>query len=78
MAAFDHRESNQVRGVDTITSRLAFPKASIGYCAVRYVGAEAIMAAVLEIKRRCAQPWRDARDATPPQAGFTDFFTHVN
>jgi hypothetical protein len=63
--------------VDTVTSRLAFPKATVGYCTMRYVGAEAIMDAVPEMMRCCAQLWRDARDALPPHTGFTDLLTHV-
>jgi hypothetical protein len=31
---FDLRGSGKVRDVDIITSRLAFPKATVGYCAV--------------------------------------------
>jgi hypothetical protein len=32
--------------MDIITSHLAFPKATVGYCIVRYTGTEAIMTAV--------------------------------
>jgi hypothetical protein len=78
MVTFDRHGSAEVRNVGTISSHLAFPKATVGYCAARYVGAEAIMATFPESMQRCAQPWRDARDATLPQAGFTNFFTHVN
>jgi hypothetical protein len=36
------------------------------------------MAAVPEMMRCCAQPWRDVQDAMPPQASFTNFLTHIN
>jgi hypothetical protein len=55
-----------------------FPKATVGYCVTRYVGAKAIMAAVPEMMQRCTLLWRDERDAMPPQVGFTNFLTHVN
>jgi hypothetical protein len=34
--------------MDIVTSRLVFPKATVSYCAVRYAGAKAIMAAIPE------------------------------
>jgi hypothetical protein len=46
VAAFDQRESIEVHDMDTVMSRLVFPKATVGYCAVRYAVAGAIMAAV--------------------------------
>jgi hypothetical protein len=46
---FDRRGSAEVRNVDTVTSRLAFPKATVGYCAVRDAGGEAIMVTALEM-----------------------------
>jgi hypothetical protein len=49
VTVFDQRGSAEVHDVDTITSRLVFPKATVGYCAARYVGIEAIMATVLEM-----------------------------
>jgi hypothetical protein len=48
VSVFDRRGSTEVRDVDTVTSRLAFPKATVGYYAVRYTIAEAIMPAVPE------------------------------
>jgi hypothetical protein len=68
VVTFNRHRSVEVRDVDTITSCLMFPKAMVGYCATRDARAESIMAAVPEMTRCCAQPWRDARDATPPQA----------
>jgi hypothetical protein len=44
--AFDRRGNTEVHDVGTVMSRLAFPKATVAYCTVRYAGAEAIMAAV--------------------------------
>jgi hypothetical protein len=38
VVVFDRCESVEVRDVDTITSRLAFSKTTVGYCAVRYAG----------------------------------------
>jgi hypothetical protein len=38
VAVFDRCESTEVRDVDTITSRLAFSKTTVSYCAVRYTG----------------------------------------
>jgi hypothetical protein len=78
VAVLDRRGSAEVRDVDTITSYLVFPKATVGYCATRYVGTEAIMATVPKMRQCCAQPWRDVRDAMPPHSGFTDLLTHVN
>jgi hypothetical protein len=78
VAVLDQRISTEVRDVDTITSCLVFPKAMVGYCAMRYVGTEAIMATVPKMRRYCAQPWRDVRDAMPPHAGFTNLLIHVN
>jgi hypothetical protein len=49
VVTFDRRGSAEVRNVDTVTSRLAFPKATVGYCAVRDAGAEAIMVTALEM-----------------------------
>jgi hypothetical protein len=46
VATFNWRGSAEVRDVDTITSRLVFPKATIHYYPVRDSGAEAIMTAV--------------------------------
>jgi hypothetical protein len=51
VAVFDQRESAEVRDVDTVTSRLVFPKATIGYCAAGYARTEAIMATVPEMMR---------------------------
>jgi hypothetical protein len=48
MAVFDQCGSIKVCDVDTITSRLVFPKTTVGYYATRYMGAEVIMAAVPE------------------------------
>jgi hypothetical protein len=78
VAVFDRCGSTEVRDVDTVTSRLAFPMAMVGYCIARYAGFEEIMAAVPKMMRHCAQPWRDVRDAMPPHAGFIDLLTHVN
>jgi hypothetical protein len=78
VAVFDQRGSAEVCDVGTITSRLAIPKATVGYYATIYAGVEAIMAAVPKTTRRYAQSWRGAWDATPPHVGFTDFLTHVN
>jgi hypothetical protein len=64
--------------MDTVMSHLALPKATVGYCAMRYARAEAIMAVVFEMTPCCTQPWRDAWDATPPHADFTDLVTHIN
>jgi hypothetical protein len=46
VAVFDQRGSAVVHDMDTVMSRLAFPKATVG--AVKYVGVEAIMATILE------------------------------
>jgi hypothetical protein len=54
VAVFDRCISTEVRDVDTVTSRLAFPKATVGYCVVRYTRAEAIMVVVHEVTWRCA------------------------
>jgi hypothetical protein len=78
VVVFDRHESTEVHDVDTVTSRLAFPKATVGYCAVRFTGADTIMVTVLKTTRCYAQSWRDARDALPPHAGFTNLLTHVN
>jgi hypothetical protein len=43
---FDRRGSAEVRDVNTIMPHLAFPKPTVGYCAARYTGVKAIMAAV--------------------------------
>jgi hypothetical protein len=37
---FDRRGSTEVRNMDTVTSCLAFPKATVGYCATRYAGSK--------------------------------------
>jgi hypothetical protein len=48
VATFDRCESVEVRDVDTVMSCLMFPKATVGYYAVRDAGAKAIMATVPE------------------------------
>jgi hypothetical protein len=53
---FDRRESAEVRDVDIVMSRLSFPMATVGYCTVRYAGAEAIMTIAPETTRWCTQP----------------------
>jgi hypothetical protein len=49
VAVFDRRGSAKVCDMDIVTSHLAFPKTTIGYCAAKYTGTEAIMAAVPEV-----------------------------
>jgi hypothetical protein len=78
MAVFDQCGSTEVHDMDTVTSHLALPKATVGYYAMRNAGVEAIMAVVSKTTPCCAQSLRDARDATPPHADFTDLLTHVN
>jgi hypothetical protein len=48
MVAFDRCRSAEVHDVGTVTSRLSFPKATVGYYATRYTGAEATMVMVPE------------------------------
>jgi hypothetical protein len=57
VVTFDQHGSAEVRNVGTVSSHLAFPKATDGYCTARYVGAEAIMATFPELTQPCAQPW---------------------
>jgi hypothetical protein len=64
--------------VDIVTSHLAFLEAMVGYCAVKYAVVGAIMDLIPKMMQRCPQSWRDVWDAMPPQAGFTNFVTHVN
>jgi hypothetical protein len=54
VVVFDRRESAKVHDMDTVMSHLAFPKVTVGYCAARYVGAEAIMATIPKMTRHCA------------------------
>jgi hypothetical protein len=46
VAVFDRCGNAEVHDVDIIMSRSAFLEATVGYCAVRYAGAEEIMVAV--------------------------------
>jgi hypothetical protein len=48
VAVFDRHGSTVVRNVDIVMSHLAFPKATVCYYAVKYVGAKAIIAVILE------------------------------
>jgi hypothetical protein len=49
VVAFDRHRNDEVHDVDTVMYHLALPKATVGYCVVRYTGAGAIMAAVSEM-----------------------------
>jgi hypothetical protein len=78
VAVFDRHESTEVHDMDPVMSRLVFSKATVGYYAAEYARTKAIMVAVLEMKRHCAQPWRDVQDSMPPHVRFTNLLTHVN